>query len=485
MTAWIGAGLLVAGFLMLIRLFKLVAIGGEVIHISRRVVGVIRSDTSDEDKEAELQAVTKRVLALLVILLVGGGVALLAPVGVLWLLDRLEWVAMDPVFEVLVSPVFIVVTSIIGLGVLFVPLRGKVDSDYSLADRCLHRIAFASTTAQIAVADVEDRIYAKSLVDCPVDRPVFVAGLPRAGTTLLLECLNELPEFGTHCYRDMPFVLTPCFWNSFSSMFKRVGQKKSRAHGDGMLIDFDSPEALEEVVWAAFWRRNYQSDRIETWSDDENEEFSDFFRSHIRKIVLLRTANPNEGRYLSKNNLNISRVAYLRRLFPDATIIIPFRDPIPHAASLLEQHRNFLQIHSKDAFARKYMQAIGHYDFGANLRPINFDGWLKDRRSTTTESLTFWLEYWIATYQHLLAQDAGLLFLAYSSLCSEPGNTLRDLAGSIGSTHKRELIASGERIHMAEPREVDTSEVAAPLLTEAKRIYRDLMQRSRNYEDSA
>ncbi len=32
-------------------------------------------------------------------------------------------------------------------------------------------------------------------------------------------------------------------------------------------------------------------------------------------------------------------------------------------------------MHARDPFARRYMEAIGHYDFGANLRPIDFDGW--------------------------------------------------------------------------------------------------------------
>ena len=474
MTAWIVAGFMVAGFLVLIRVLKLVEGGREVIGLARRVVGVVRSDQSDEAKESELQTTTKRLLLLFLLLTLGGGIALLAPAGVLWVFDWFGWIEQDPVYEVMVSPLFIAVTSVLAIGFLFVPRRSVPKSDYSLVERCLHHVAFQSKTAQIALADVEDRVYAKSIAECSAGRPAFITGLPRAGTTLLLECCNRLPEFATHCYRDMPFVLTPCFWNRFSAVFRRGGQKKERAHGDGMLIDFDSPEALEEVIWSAFWKRKYQTDRIAPWSDEDDEEFTDFFRSHIRKIISLRAKDPSTARYISKNNLNISRISTLRRVFPDAIVIVPFREPVFHAASLLEQHLNFLRIHAEDPFARKYMRAIGHYDFGANLRPVDFDGWFDNRRSQDATTLSFWLEYWIAAYRHLLAQDAEMFFLDYAALCADPTATLRRLGNCIGSNDETALIEAGADIRSPRAREVDTSPVDESVLRDAEGVYRAL-----------
>jgi len=60
----------------------------------------------------------------------------------------------------------------------------------------------------------------------------------------------------------------------------------------------------------------------------------------MRKIILLRRPDdPGPARHLSKNNLNIARVQWLRRRFPRAAIVVPFCEPLRHAASLLEQHR--------------------------------------------------------------------------------------------------------------------------------------------------
>ena len=93
----------------------------------------------------------------------------------------------------------------------------------------------------------------KELASYSNERPVFITALPRAGTPLLLECFASVPEFASHCYRDMPFVPIPCLWNRFSSNFQQAMESQERAHGDGMQIIPDSPEALEEVSWKIFF----------------------------------------------------------------------------------------------------------------------------------------------------------------------------------------------------------------------------------------
>ena len=428
MIPWIAAGFLVVGFLVLLRLFGLVENSRIVLTVARRSLEVIRSQSlSDEAKETALQSDAKQLFRLFFTLLFGGAAAVLLPLGVVWLCDWLGLLSLRSVFEVALSPAFLIGSGILAIFALFWGSgRAREAAGYSSVERLMHRVAFKTYAAQVSLADLEDRMYAKQLAPCRSDRPVFITGLPRAGTTLLLECCAVLPEFASHCYRDMPFVLIPCLWGRFSAGFRQAGQRQPRAHGDGMLIDFDSPEALEEVLWKTFWRRHYRRDRIVPWQKaedkDDEAEFADFFRSHMRKIILLRRGkDAAAARYVAKNNLNIARTAMLNRLFPDSVILIPFREPLQHAASLLKQHRNFLRIHKEDRFASEYMRAIGHYDFGENLRPVDFDGWLANRESKETDSLAFWLEYWMVGYRHLLAKKADFLhFLNYDALCADP-----------------------------------------------------------------
>jgi hypothetical protein len=245
-----------------------------------------------------------------------------------------------------------------------------------------------------------------------------------------------------------------------------------------MLINIDSPEALEEVIWKTFWRQQYRNDRIVPWKNEENEKFKEFFCSHMRKIILLRRGmDASAVRYISKNNGNIARIPMLRRIFPDAVIIVPFREPLHHATSLLEQHRNFLRIHEQDPFASAYMLAIGHFDFGRNLRPVDFDNWLDMRTSRDAEKLDFWIEYWIAGYGHLLAANAdNVHFLNYERFCEKPDEGLRRLGEAIGTLHPETLFSAATTIRAVRSRKMDAVALPSELLQKANDLYGRLQQ---------
>lgn len=478
-----GAAFLVAGFVVIVRALGLEATSREVIVEARRSVDVVRNaDFDDDTKEKALQATAKKLFRLFLLLTFGCGVALMAPLLVVWVGDWLGWISFDDVLRTSLSPVFLVISGLAACIALFwkpKPRAADAGDGYSSIDRLLHRLAFHSTTAQLGMADIEDRLFAKELATCSAECPVFVTALPRAGTTLLLECLARIPEFAAHCYRDMPFVLVPMLWGRFSQSFRKNGELRERAHGDGMTIDFDSPEALEEVVWAAFWRKQYAADRIRPWGEGIDEEFAAFFPGHMRKIIALRRPeSPSAVRYVSKNNLNIARLGLLRAMFPDAAIVIPFRRPLEHAASLLQQHRNFLEIHEKDRFAAEYMRAIGHFDFGVNLRPVDFDGWFDACRYDAT-TLPFWLSYWVATYRALLHAPHGATFHSYENLCADPMRELLTLSRVIGCRGSETMLAAAKNIRPVRSRDVDRSDLPPALVTEAESLHEQLLNVAR------
>ena len=320
---------------------------------------------------------------------------------------------------------------------------------YSRADRALHRLAFSTIGAQKALADIEDRLHARRLAAIPLERPVFVASLPRAGTTLLLEALHESGAFAAHTYRRMPFLFIPLLWETLSRRLRVSGAPVERAHGDGMTAGFDSVEAFEEALWRAFWPDHYQADRILPWRADERDpggEFEDFLRNHLRKIIAL---HPAPARYLSKNNGNVARVPLLLRLFPDATVLILFRAPAAHTASMLRQHRNFAALHARDAFARRYMRDLGHFDFGANFAPVAFDGWPDAPGVGPPEEADLWLRYWNAAFARLLAQaeaDARIVLVDYDACCADAERGLARIADAIaldGAARERLIAQAG------------------------------------------
>jgi hypothetical protein len=308
-----------------------------------------------------------------------------------------------------------------------------VELNYSRLDRLLHRLAFAGNAVQFTAADIERAMYSASYKAVRGERPIFVTSLPRAGTTLMLEVLYRFPSLASHVYRDMPFVMAPVLWSHLSGSFRRPQELRERAHGDGMQVGYDSPEAFEEILWRAFWPEKYHDDRIDLWTrGDQLSEARDFFLEHMKKIIALRRPDrPDDGRYVSKNNGNVARLDLIRVMFPDAKILVPIRRPVEHARSLLNQHRRFLEMQRETPFVRRYMGDIGHYEFGSLHRPIAFPGFEALKGAHTPLELNYWIGYWIAAFEHVLARKEHLILASYEDCCLGAAGAVEQLCARL------------------------------------------------------
>src|SRR3546814_986725 len=100
----------------------------------------------------------------------------------------------------------------------------------------------------IRLANFETRVRAADIADREIVKPVFVCGLARAGTTILLETLAGHPELGSHRYRDDPFVFPPMLWDAFLARLPNERTPQAdRAHDAGHVGTPDGPEAFAEL----------------------------------------------------------------------------------------------------------------------------------------------------------------------------------------------------------------------------------------------
>jgi hypothetical protein len=326
-------------------------------------------------------------------------------------------------------------------------------SDYSALDRMLHRLALASPTPAEMMHDIERGLFLRS---APPDtgRHVFVTGLARAGTTILMREIHRTGEFGSLTYADMPFVLAPNLWAKLSRKGSKAGPRAERAHGDGIEVDTQSPEALDEVYWRVLDGKTYiAEDGLRPHAPDG--DLIDGYRDLIR-LMLRKTG---KTRYVSKNNNNILRLPALAAAMPDAVFMVPLRRPLDHAASLLSQHKRFLDA---DAFTRDYMTWLGHHEFGATHRPFLFDG----KPEGDPMTVDYWLKAWISVYSALDTAEAAaenVLFVPYEALSSDPAvwravaerigvaptmaEELRPVAEKPAGHHDAALAAKAEALH--------------------------------------
>lgn len=357
-----------------------------------------------------------------------------------------------------------------------------VSGDYGLADRLIHRFAFAHPAIQRALGDVESDLFADELKEARAEAPVFVTGLPRAGTTLLLEMLYATGEFFTFTYRQMPFVMAPLLWDRLSAPFQKAAVAAERAHGDGMEVSFDSPEAFEEVLWLNYLRPSYIG--REAVRPLRHEAITPEFRRAFERLLcklqrLDARKRPDRSgrRYLSKNNMNVARLDTLPVLFPDATILLCVRDPLTHASSLKVQHERFSALHQEHAFAMRYMEWIGHYDFGANFKPIDFAG--TNETPPVSKDAEFWLGYWTAAYRYVLQSlNANTRVVAFEALTKPGSATLGQLAEVVGVQNREALLAQASRLRGAGSRPLTETSLPRELVREARDIYAELRARS-------
>jgi len=347
---------------------------------------------------------------------------------------------------------------------------------YSGLDRLVHRIAFSHSSVQITAADIEDRLFARDIDEVEAGAPIFITSLPRAGTTILLTALNSAPELATHLYRDMPFVMAPLLWSRLSSRFRKQAVLQERAHGDGIAIGYDSPEAFEEVIWRTFWPGHFNPDGIALWSTkDAKADVRDFMTRHFRKMVALRCKRgAGPGRYISKNNANIARLDLIPEMFPGAVVLVPVRSPLAHAASLQHQHANFLKLHAEEAFTLRYMADIGHFEFGALHRPIRFEEFSPLVEGLKVTDLDYWFAYWIAAFEHIAVRRDRIHLIEYEDLCRRGTAAAADLCELLGIEGSR-AAAVGAHFRPAPPLMPELEAYRSPLRDRAEALHRKLI----------
>lgn len=356
-------------------------------------------------------------------------------------------------------------------------LKSSAEVDYSTLVRWLHWIAMEFRLVRRISLDLECFFFlrkARSLVrdieQC--DRPVYVCGLARSGTTILLQLLERTGTFCSPTYRDMPFVLAPNLWNAATRSHRQRGDDKPRAHGDGMTVNFDSPESFEEVFWSTFTaRRAVPGLAYSRVGADTLKRFDDY-RALVVHAASAESRHEPRGagtlRYLSKNNNNLLR---LDGLISNAQsrILIVYRDPAATAWSLHRQHRQFGTLQTQSPFVLHYMQWLGHHEFGLGHLPFEFARRTMDP-SLTPDTLDYWLAYWVGVYRYLLDKTGPQVrFVCHDDFCRNEAEQTAELLTWLGGS--RIATDEIERLYKDNLGQHDRSRFNPGLLVEADDVY--------------
>jgi hypothetical protein len=182
------------------------------------------------------------------------------------------------------------------------------------------------------------------ILDIEIERPLIIAGLPRSGTTHLVNWLarDERLRSLTLWESEEPVPSAPPpapgepdprevrsaeFWGHFESMLPYMsamhGMEASSIHEDNELLYMD----INCYSW------EFQT-RLPRWI--EHYFAHDRTRSYLyeKKILQVLTWFRGPNRWILKSPQHLENLAPLKAAFPDATLVITHRDPVAVIRSL-------------------------------------------------------------------------------------------------------------------------------------------------------
>jgi len=283
------------------------------------------------------------------------------------------------------------------------------------------------------LARIETLLSYNEINKLTVDRPIYIVGLARAGTTIVLEMLNNHPFLASHKYRHFPMPYFPHRFSRIVDQSRFFTKPRERVHKDGIFVTRESPEAVEEVFWQDFFNNNHNEEISNVINGAmTNPKFEQFYRNHIRKLLI----NQRCSRYLAKNNYNITRLEYLRRIFPNVKFLLIIRNPVNHIASLIKQTKLFIEMEEENPLLIDWHRLTGHSEFGHYQLCINTgDNEIihKIRRLWKNEEtyVKGWAYYWSSIYEYVMNLlevnkkiRESTLIIRHEDLCENSAETI-------------------------------------------------------------
>ena len=184
------------------------------------------------------------------------------------------------------------------------------------------------------------------ILDLPLPRPVIIAGLPRSGTTHLVNMIaadqrfRSMPlwesqqpvptpgEPATRDHRDPRFERSRKAWEQQDAMLPLLKNMHpmdpEHIHEEIALqcLDFSS-YVLEWIATLPRWRDHYLA-------SDQTPSYR-----YMRKALQALTWQQGPDRWVLKSPQHLEQLVPLHTVFPDATIAITHRDPVAVISSTL------------------------------------------------------------------------------------------------------------------------------------------------------
>lgn len=233
-----------------------------------------------------------------------------------------------------------------------------------LGEIALRQTAFASVSNRLRIEDYIQRH--PDVEDIPIERPIFIVGFPRTGTTLLQNLLSL--EEGNRSLK---------FWELYNPVpvhddpevdrKKRIRKAKevlavAKTVAPEMPVVHDIKADTAEEDWFLMCNtfavmNNDLANGLVRWGDYlMRHDMTGPYREFRRMLQVLAHWHPT-GRFVLKCPEHLWFLDALLEVFPDACIVWPHRDPV----SCIASYSSMISLTRRAWFGRIHSEYIGEH----------------------------------------------------------------------------------------------------------------------------
>ncbi len=263
-----------------------------------------------------------------------------------------------------------------------------------------------------------------------IDRPIFIVGAFRSGTTILERIVADHPRVGHFWFVTNVYSRSPATGYGLVRLLQALGILDRGGtpiiHNPRIPSTLFSPYECE-WIWSRSARSLWdeQCADLTVGADFSDPAFERYLFSLIRRHLLVQRAT----RFMNKNPINCLRLGYLYKLFPDARFVFIRRDPLDTILSHYRTAARVERIVSADVGVwRIFEQNLHMTTLNVRIKTPTYAQTLAlDREHPLLGIANQWKDLNAAVLDNLPALADQVLLLRYEELVARPAAVLERL----------------------------------------------------------
>ncbi len=225
-------------------------------------------------------------------------------------------------------------------------LMGRFIFQANLVNRVSNRLLIDSTFANFP-----------EILEQPINRPIFITGMPRTGTTLVHRLIAQDPKLRSTQYWEMQYPCPPPEKETYATdprikkseqeveMLNKLCPEFKSIHEFGACMPDECIFLFENDLMSDSLGLVYDLPEYSKWLIEQ--PMKPFYERHKKQLQLLQFKNPGE-RWILKSRNHLYSLNPLMQVYPDAFIIQIHRDPLETIASAISlSMASLLLLHDK------------------------------------------------------------------------------------------------------------------------------------------